>query len=187
MTSGRSATGYRNVLSRMNSCNPLRHIRIRSKPLFNPRNHALNLLPAMQAMPAFKTQSRTRRQDSLQEHALHAHARGLLACKAGIAGNQPDSYADLERRAIQSVEHEGATSHLVGPRRTPWGTLVWSDPDEPSSIEWFGPPKDGARMNESCRLDVLIARKHRQCQPITSTWHGRASRNRRPREHRPTT
>ena len=30
---------------------------------------------------------------------------------------------------------------LSGPRRTPWGTLVWSDPDAPA-IELFGPPSD---------------------------------------------
>jgi hypothetical protein len=28
---------------------------------------------------------------------------------------------------------------LRGPRRTPWGTWVWSDPAEPP-IEWFGEP-----------------------------------------------
>lgn len=30
---------------------------------------------------------------------------------------------------------------LTGPRRTPWGTRVWSDPDAPA-IELFGPAAD---------------------------------------------
>jgi hypothetical protein len=29
-------------------------------------------------------------------------------------------------------------ARLRGPRRTPWGTLAWSDPGEPA-IELFGP------------------------------------------------
>jgi hypothetical protein len=30
-------------------------------------------------------------------------------------------------------------AHLRGPRRTWWGSLVWSDPDAPP-LELFGPP-----------------------------------------------
>lgn len=35
---------------------------------------------------------------------------------------------------------------LQGPRRTPWNTLVWSDPDEPA-IELFGPPPAASRTD----------------------------------------
>lgn len=50
-----------------------------------------------------------------------------------------------ERSAIQTIESEttstttSPTAHLRGPRRTPWGTRVWSDPNEPLPIESFGP------------------------------------------------
>ena len=55
---------------------------------------------------------------------------------------------EADRRAIAEHKPEllalvGATGPdpldaLRGPRRTPWGSLVWSDPDEPA-IELFGP------------------------------------------------
>lgn len=48
----------------------------------------------------------------------------LLALLTSSVANQPDPL-----------------DALSGPRRTPWGSLAWSDPDAPP-IELFGPPGD---------------------------------------------
>lgn len=62
-------------------------------------------------------------------------ARRTAALEAAAA--EPDPYEIEERLAIRA--ESDPTAGLVGPRRTAWGTVVWSDPDEPS-IEAFGPP-----------------------------------------------
>jgi hypothetical protein len=57
--------------------------------------------------------------DSSLRGELAAHKAELLALVA--SAQPPDPYA-----------------HFRGPRRTRWGSLVWSDPDAPA-LELFGP------------------------------------------------
>lgn len=71
-------------------------------------------------------------------------SREELITTLALAFDGSDPYGSAERLAIQSVEAESIatspTAHLRGPRRTPWGTIVWSDPDETLPFEVFGPP-----------------------------------------------
>jgi hypothetical protein len=64
--------------------------------------------------------------------------KGVLtdADRRAMAEHKPELLA-LLTPPVPSVT-PSPLDKLVGPRRTPWGTLVWSDPGEPA-IELFGP------------------------------------------------
>jgi hypothetical protein len=55
------------------------------------------------------------------------------------ASTAPAEAVDDEDQVEHTAPRPDPIAHLVGPRRTPWGTWCWSDPTEPP-IELFGPP-----------------------------------------------
>lgn len=54
----------------------------------------------------------------------------------------PPPDPDPSRRGDNPHREDDPLDRLRGPRRPPWGTLCWSDPNEPE-IEAFGPCPDG--------------------------------------------
>jgi hypothetical protein len=65
----------------------------------------------------------------------------LAICRVYGGPGEPLPEESLEPRAL--TRHKSPAPDpldaLRGPRRTPWGTLAWSDPEAPP-IELFGPP-----------------------------------------------